>query len=686
MSLRKFEILEMIAKGGMAEVYRAQAAGPEGFAKELCVKKILPHLTEDEKFVTMFVNEAKLAASLNFANIVSVHDLCVSATDEYFIVMEYIHGKDLADLIRAAQVGGHEIPPEVVGYIGREVCRGLQYAHTKKDKSGTPLNIIHRDISPQNILCSFMGEVKITDFGIAKASTNSNQTAVGILKGKYGYMSPEQAHGKELDPRSDIFNLGIVLYELLVQERCFAGASDYSTLNLMREASVTPPRKIKGDIPVQLEQIILKALSREPAKRFQNAREMEMALEDFDRQSHASDLEELLRKVFSSTTSQRVDRTTGVLNLASVVAPIPEPPVESKNPPPKEEEKKPTPVVAETKPKDSTTEPPKATPQDALKKDAEEKTPAKEKKKAKQKKNSEKAANKMPVGRKHLKPNWTALNKVSPKRSKKSIVAAAMMVIAGAAIGFLVGLKETTTDNYAAAVSLLETERQALMEESEGLVAIRVESTPQGASITLNGKPTKLTTPTILRDIKPGSEQRLQLSLTDHASDRANFKVKSNGITRIQKELKLSRPNLEIETEPKGAIVKLDDSNLGQSPISAKISNGAHLMTVEKEGYLPVTKRISVKAEKVFKEVIRLSSRQDAAELRVASDLPAKIIVNGQNRGFTNDERPILLAPDTAHKIVVESLIGQRRSTLNVQLPAKTSRNIYTQLIPNGRN
>ena len=182
MSLRKFEILEMIAKGGMAEVYRAQTAGPEGFAKELCVKKILPHLTEDEKFVRMFINEAKLAASLNFANIVSVHDLCVSANREYFIVMEYVHGKDLSDVIRAAQISGRTIPADIACYIGREVCRGLSYAHAKKDTLGHSLNIIHRDISPQNILCSYMGEIKITDFGIAKASTNVSHTAVGILK------------------------------------------------------------------------------------------------------------------------------------------------------------------------------------------------------------------------------------------------------------------------------------------------------------------------------------------------------------------------------------------------------------------------------------------------------------------------------------------------------------------------
>lgn len=209
----------MIAKGGMAEVYRAKTVGFSGFEKEVCVKKILPHLTEDKSFVDMFVNEAKLAATLNYANIVQVHDLCVSGGGEYFIVMEYVNGKDLSDVIRAAQLAGREVPPEIAVYICRETCKGLHYAHSKRDPEGAPLNIIHRDISPHNVLVSFMGEVKIVDFGIAKASSIMNKTAVGILKGKYGYMSPEQARGQPLDHRSDIFNTGIVLYELLVGER-----------------------------------------------------------------------------------------------------------------------------------------------------------------------------------------------------------------------------------------------------------------------------------------------------------------------------------------------------------------------------------------------------------------------------------------------------------------------------------
>lgn len=329
MSLKRFEIQEMVAKGGMAEVYRAKTVGLQGFEKEVCVKKILPHLTEDESFVNMFINEAKLAATLTYANIVSVHDLCVSAGGEYFIVMEYVHGKDLSDIIRAAQLAGREIPPEVAVYICREACKGLHYAHTKTDATGAPLNIIHRDISPHNVLVSFMGEVKITDFGIAKASSIVNKTAVGILKGKYGYMSPEQARGQPLDHRSDIFNTGIVLYEMLVGERCFAGSSDFSTLNLMRNATVTPPSKINTSIPKDLEAIVLRALSADRNDRYSDALALEAALAKFaearGKRAHAVELAGFMQQLFSSTDGQKGSNQTGLLSLASIVGPAAQP-------------------------------------------------------------------------------------------------------------------------------------------------------------------------------------------------------------------------------------------------------------------------------------------------------------------------------------------------------------------------
>lgn len=328
-SLKKFEILELIAKGGMAEVYRARTTGLEGFEKEFCVKKILPHLTEDESFVTMFINEAKLAATLSCANIVQVHDLCVSAEGEYFIVMELIDGKDLSDIIRAAQIAGCDLPPEIAVYITREVCHGLAYAHARTDRSGAPLKVIHRDISPHNVLVSFDGEVKIVDFGIAKASSIMTNTAVGVLKGKYGYMSPEQACGQPLDARSDIFNTGIVLYEMLVGERCFAGSSDFSTLNLMRNAEVTPPTQLNSRVPKSLEAIVLQALSKDRDARPKTSAELERQLGDWARAESAiatkSELAAFMQDLFREEQVHSNRANTGVLEVQSLAGPIPTP-------------------------------------------------------------------------------------------------------------------------------------------------------------------------------------------------------------------------------------------------------------------------------------------------------------------------------------------------------------------------
>ncbi|MEL6187423.1 MAG: protein kinase, partial [Myxococcota bacterium] len=331
MSVKQLEILDMIAKGGMAEVYRARTTGPQGFEKEVCVKKILPHLTEDDSFVTMFLDEAKLAAGLNSANIVQVHDLCISGQSEYFIVMEYVDGKDLADIIRAAQLAGRQVPAPLAVHIVREVCQGLSYAHSRTDRSGAPLNIIHRDMSPHNVMVSFLGEVKILDFGIAKASSSMNQTAVGLLKGKYGYMSPEQARGRPLDPRSDIFNTGIVLYELLVGERCFAGSSDFSTLNLMRDATVTPPRAIQPGVPEGLERILLQTLSKDREKRPQTALELERILGEWasseGQVATKSDLSRFVQELCRDEPKLTEPAGNGgFLEVKSVVAEMPLPP------------------------------------------------------------------------------------------------------------------------------------------------------------------------------------------------------------------------------------------------------------------------------------------------------------------------------------------------------------------------
>jgi len=273
-----FEIERSIAKGGMAEVYEATGFLPGGDSMRVCIKKILPHLTQDRASMSMFLDEARLASTLRHPNIVQVYDLCQSQEQEYFIVMEYVDGLDVSRLLRRARRAGASISVPVAVRIVQEVCRALRYAHEKTDEHGRSLRIIHRDISPQNILVSRSGDVKLTDFGIAKSTIVMTTTAVGLLKGKYGYMSPEQARGEPLDHRSDLYNVGIIAYELLVGRRCFKGDNDFQTLELMRNAVVTPPRRIDPGLPEALEAVVLKALARHPRDRFQTADELERAL------------------------------------------------------------------------------------------------------------------------------------------------------------------------------------------------------------------------------------------------------------------------------------------------------------------------------------------------------------------------------------------------------------------------
>ncbi len=278
----KYYLLERINVGGMAEVYKAKTFGVEGFERLLAVKKILSSIAEDESFITMFIDEAKIAGQLSHPNIAQIFDLG-KVDDSYFIAMEYISGKDVKTIFERARRLGEKVDIPRVCYLIMKVCEGLAYAHDKNDSQGNPLNIVHRDISPQNILLSYEGEVKIIDFGIAKATGKQSQTQVGILKGKFSYMSPEQVRGLHVDHRSDLFSLGIVLYELLTLERLFLGESDFDTLEKIRKVEMSPPSLYNPHIPKELEDIVLKALAKSPDERYQDAHELAEALERFMR-------------------------------------------------------------------------------------------------------------------------------------------------------------------------------------------------------------------------------------------------------------------------------------------------------------------------------------------------------------------------------------------------------------------
>ncbi len=276
----KYLLLERINVGGMAEVFIAKAFGVEGFERFLAIKKILPTMAEDQEFITMFIDEARISVQLNHANIVHITELG-KYEETYFIAMEYVAGRDLRTILERYRRRKEIMPTAQAVFITSKICEGLDYAHRKKDARGQDLGIIHRDVSPQNILVSYEGEVKLIDFGIAKAANRSQKTQAGILKGKFGYMSPEQVRGMPTDRRSDIFAVGVILYELVTGEKLFVGESDFSTLEKVRNADVPSPREFNPNIPSGLEKVILKALAREPEERYQWASDLQEDLMRF---------------------------------------------------------------------------------------------------------------------------------------------------------------------------------------------------------------------------------------------------------------------------------------------------------------------------------------------------------------------------------------------------------------------
>jgi serine/threonine protein kinase len=276
----KYTLFELIGRGGMAEVYKARIQGPQGFERTFVVKRILPHLSSDPTFIKMFVEEAKLSARLAHPNIVHIFELG-AVEGEYFISMEYIRGHDLSETMRAIWKTLGPPRPELVAYIGREACRGLAYAHSLTDENGQALGMVHRDISPSNVMLSYEGAVKLLDFGIAKALGDAPETTKnGTMKGKYAYMAPEQTEGEEVSNRSDIFACGIVLHEVLTGRRLFKGANDVQTIERVRRCDVPRPSLQNPAVPPAMDAIILKALARKPADRWGDAAEMADALDD----------------------------------------------------------------------------------------------------------------------------------------------------------------------------------------------------------------------------------------------------------------------------------------------------------------------------------------------------------------------------------------------------------------------
>ncbi len=305
-----YEIIAELKSGGMATLFLGRRAGAAGFAKLVAIKVVHPHLAEDPIFVQMFVDEALLSARIQHPNVVHVEELR-ELDGHHFLVMEYVHGCSLGQLIKALGRRQRRLSPELAIHIAIKVADGLHAAHETRDDRGKLLGVVHRDVSPQNVLLSYQGNVKLIDFGVAKAAGRVQQTAGGSIKGKFRYMSPEHAFAKSLDRRSDVYALAVVLWETLTMRRRFDGATDLDVLNAVRHPDVQPASRYAPDLPKGLDEVLLKAMAASPADRYQTARELRNALVEVHPRAaslHESALGSLLFSVMAERIAMDRDR------------------------------------------------------------------------------------------------------------------------------------------------------------------------------------------------------------------------------------------------------------------------------------------------------------------------------------------------------------------------------------------
>jgi serine/threonine protein kinase len=321
----KYLLLQRVSVGGMAEVFKAIPETATRIDQIVAIKRILPNIAEDSEFIGMFIDEARIAGQLTHPNICRIYELGRVGGDHY-IAMQFLWGRDLLKVMNRLKKVGEVLPVPAAAFIAAKACAALHYAHTKRDASGQPLNIIHRDVSPQNIIVGYSGQVKLIDFGVARAASQSQKTQAGILKGKFGYMSPEMIRSLPVDHRSDVFAMGICLHEALTGSRLFYGETDFATLEQVRDARVMPPSAKVPGIPAALDAIVLRALARETEDRYASAFEMEQALEQFLHTYYPgygeADVGAVMRQAFSQEVvreKQRLELFSSMLGRGELV-------------------------------------------------------------------------------------------------------------------------------------------------------------------------------------------------------------------------------------------------------------------------------------------------------------------------------------------------------------------------------
>lgn len=587
----KYLLTERIAVGGMAEIYRAKTFGVDGFEKLVAIKKILPNYSADQEFIAMLTDEAKLVVRLSHTNIVQIYDLG-RVGEDYYISMEFIDGVNLREVINKTREKGKKLTLPLALYIISEVCKGLDYAHSKNDATGKPLQIVHRDISPQNILLSYEGEPKIVDFGIAKAALNVSQTSVGVLKGKVTYMSPEQALGKPVDGRTDIFSAGIILYELVSGKRLFTGETQLEVLKKIRDTQITET-ELTQDIPKELRPILAKALAYNVGDRYQTAGDFQIALtkllysqyHDFS----PRDLAHFMKKIFSEELKKRaaLHQEEASLNTLTKEVSL-------------TEENQKSLVKIQTGSEIHPVLQAPTTPDESFRPEA---------------------------FRGPTEPTASEAINLSPSPKKKKTlftILAALFIIVLISLGAYAIIKwvnpkpaptpsEPKKEEPKEIPVITPTELPEKTPEGTGATEepkepvetpkeeikgkLEINSNPEGASIFINGEDTKKTTPATIEDLGFESTYEITLKLSKHeevsqmisiSKDSPNKTISFSLIKLEEKATVIVIPNVP------DADISIDGKNVGKAPGTFEVKPGSHEIVISKEGYVSQKTKVEV--------------------------------------------------------------------------------------------
>lgn len=609
----KYFLTDRIAIGGMAEIYKAKTFGVDGFEKTLAIKKILHHYSADKEFTTMLTDEAKLVVNLSHPNIVQIYDLG-RVGEDYFISMEFIDGVNLRELINRGQELNEKIPPDVCLYVASEICKGLDYAHSKRGPDGTPLEIVHRDVSPHNILVSFEGEVKIVDFGIAKAAMNLSQTQLGTLKGKVTYMSPEQAVGKPIDHRTDIFSCGILLYEMLSGERLFTGDAQLEVLNAIRNTRITE-EWLRGRVPEAAVKILTHALAYTVRERYQNSADMQIdltrSLYSQFRDFTPRRLSELLKRWYGKPSAKRAEEASFSYRSASF---------------PQDAAQEQVNIVHRESHDDA-----EFSLADTLKagelqsRDFLQAVVPSDSDAGEQPEKSGIAATSQKWDHTEKREIKLAPLSETRKPSKRRLVIGAVIACAVLLLGYvLIDLAEHSGKISGHAADSAD---------------VKLNSAPPGAKIFIDGRDTGLVTPALVKKLKLGQEYDLTLVRDGYRTLDSNILLESSKPLPLKFELKKSGPSnyvLTVHSTPPGARILLDGSDTGKTTpaeFSGLNAGEKYQLGLILSGYQEHVSSLKNDTDKDRVMDVSLS-KVASATVRVDSTPPgAAIFMNGKDTG-----------------------------------------------------